>query len=241
MKILLSSIALVLLAGCASTSNQTQTSRIFEENNKILNDSLADSTSCNSKLYNSSAGQIVIEQVLFLRSTSKNKYELMQSKKKLNSEQKAALQSFLQGLPECRQLRLAGLNRVDPILAIPYNNYASKIDAIILALLDGKFTIGDANIAKDKAMTEAMNETAAAENQYRQRLQAMENEEIARRQRAAAIMMPYLMQQNAINAQNQQNLYNQQMQNIRANTPVLTPPVTTNCQAIGNQINCVSR
>jgi hypothetical protein len=34
-----------------------------------------------------------------------------------------------------------------------------------------------------------------------------------------------MMQQNAINAQNQQNFYNQQMPNIRRNTPTYMLPI----------------
>lgn len=165
----------------------------------------------------------------------------MSSKEKLNSSQREALKTFLSEVSQCRQIHTSGFSRVDVGVAAALNQYYIKIDAVYLALLSGQFTIGDANIAKEKAAQEYQNAYNAAESQYTQRIQAMYNDEYAQRQRAAAVLLPLMMQQNAINAQNQQNFYNQQMQNIRANTPVYTPPIQTTCQAVGNQIVCNSR
>jgi hypothetical protein len=246
MKSAFAALALVLLAGCAANSdqtqsNQTQAGRMADENRKLLADANATGNACAAALARTEEGKVVSDQILFGGATSQNKFELMSSKAKLNQIQKEALRTYLKGVPECRQPLSSAWARVDPAFAGASARYYSKMDAIYLALLDGKFTIGDANRAKDKAGQEQTTELSAADAQYMQKLQAMENDEYARRQRAAAIMLPYLMQQNAINAQNQQNLYNQQMRNIRNNTPVYVQPVNTTCQAVGNQINCISR
>jgi hypothetical protein len=241
MKSIFACLVLILLAGCATNSNQTQASRLNDSNNKLLEEARATADACSSALNQTEAGKIVINQIIFESSTSSNKFELMSSQAKLNQIQKDALKSYLTRVTQCRQPLLAATGRVDPGFLGVGNRYFSKIDAIYLALLDDKFTIGDANRAKDKAVQEQASEHSAANAQYVQRLQAMDNNEYAQRQRAAAIMLPFMMQQNAINAQNQQNLYNQQMQNIRSNTPVYMPPVNTTCQAVGNQINCISR
>ena len=241
MKSIFASLVLIFLAGCATNSNQTQAWHLNDSNKKLLEGARVAGSACGSALDQTEAGKIVINQILFDTPTSSNKFELMSSQAKLNQIQKDALKSYLTRVPECRQPLLAAYSRVDPVLAGVANRYYSKMDAIYLALLDDKFTIGDANRAKDKAIQERDSEFSAANAQYVQRLQAMDNDEYAQRQRNAAIMLPLLMQQNAINAQNQQNFYNQQMQNIRSNTPVYVPPVNTTCQAVGNQINCISR
>lgn len=241
MKSIFATLLLVLMAGCATNSNQTQAWRLNDSNNKLLEEARATANACSSALNQTEAGKIVINQILFESPTSSNKFELMSSKARLNQIQKDTLKSYLTRVQECRQPRLEASSRVDPAFTSVGNRYYSKIDAIYLALLDDKFTIGDANIAKDKALQEQASEYSAANAQYVRRLQAMDNEEYAQRQRNAAILLPYMMQQNAINAQNQQNFYNQQMQNIRSNTPVYMPPINTTCQAVGNQINCISR
>lgn len=177
----------------------------------------------------------------------------MSSKAKLNSTQKDALKSYLNGVSECRQPRLAASSRVDPALVGVGNRYYNKLDAIYLALLDGKFTIGDANRAKEKANQEQASEFLAANAQYVQRLQAMDNDEFAREQRNREIYFSSMSQQRAINAQNQQNFYNQQMENIRSNAQNwqnsynqqmlnnrINAPVNTTCRAMGNQIFCQS-
>jgi hypothetical protein len=240
MKSIFAGLVLILLAGCATNSNQTQAGRLDDENRKLIEAARATATACAEALDQSEAGKVVTTQILFVSPTSSNKFELMSSKSKLNQVQKEALKTFLKSVPECRQPLLSAYSRIDPAFAGFTARFYSKMDAIYLALLDDKFTIGDANIAKDKASQERGTEFAAANAQYVQRLQAMDNDEYAQRQRAAAIMMPLLMQQNAINAQNQQNFYNQQMQNIRRSTPTYMQPVNTTCQAIGNQINCTS-
>ena len=240
MKSIFAGLVLILLAGCATNSNQTQAGRLADENRKLIDDAKAAGQACSSTLYQTEAGKIVINQILYVDQTSPNKFDLMSSKAKLNQIQKDALKSFLPRVEECRQIYKVAWSKVNADFTGVFNRYDSKIDAIFLALLDDKFTIGDANRAKDKATQERVAEFSAANAQYVQRLQAMDNDEYAQRQRAAAIMLPLLMQQNAINAQNQQNFYNQQMQNIRNNTPRYVPPVNTTCQAIGNQINCTS-
>jgi hypothetical protein len=241
MKSIFAGLVLIFLVGCATNSNQTQAGRLADENRKLLDEAGATANACADALDQTEAGRVVSNQILFVSPTSSNKFELMSSKSKLNQLQKEALKTYLKGVPECRQPLLSAWSRVDPAFAGVSGRLYSKLDAIYLALLDDKFTIGDANIALDKAIQERGTEFSGADAQYAQRLQAMDNDEYAQRQRAAAIMMPLLMQQNAINAQNQQNFYNQQMQNIRNNTPRYVPPVNTTCQAIGNQINCISR
>lgn len=236
MKSIFAGLIMIFLAGCATNIYQTQAGRLNDENNKITDEAKAIASACSSALYQTEAGKIVSSQIIYTDSTSSNKFELMLSKAKLNSAQKDALKTYLTRVSECRQPRLAAASRVDPAFTGVGNRYYSKLDAIYLALLDDKFTIGDANRAKDKAFQEQESEFSAATAQYVQRLKAMDNKESSQRQRNAAIMM----QLNAINAQNQQNFYNQQMQNIRNNTPRYVPPVNTTCQAFGNQINCSS-
>jgi len=218
MKSIFGCIALCFLVGCAT-----------QQSAGILKESEAASAACSKTLSETDAGRIVYGEIISFNQSSPNRYELMSSKSKLSSEQKNALRTFLQGISQCRQLSLDGYMKVDMRLANASAMYSNKMDAVYLALLDDKFTIGDANVAHAKATQEANNDFAA-----------IQADDVARRQRNAAIMMPLLMQQNAINAQNQQNFYNQQMLNIRRNTPTYRPPVNTRCQAFGNQINCTS-
>ena len=241
MKSIFAGLFLILLAGCATNSNRTQAGQIADQNRKILADATVAGDACSDTLKQTEAAKIVISQILFVNQTSPNKFELMSSKAKINQAQKEALKTFLTQASTCRQPGISASSRIDAAYVGVINRYYSKMDTIYLALLDDKFTIGDANRAKDKAIQERATEFATADAQYIQKLQAMDNDEYAQRQRTAAILLPYMMQQNAINSQNQQNLYNQQMQNIRVNTPVYIQPVTTTCQAVGNQVICNSR
>ncbi len=236
---ILTILAVIALAGCAGP--QTQAQREFEANKKIMSEANAAANACYEALTNTDAGKIVSNQVTFAKTDSPNRYELMASKAKLNDDQKAALRTFLEGVPKCRQIYMSAINRVSATMTAATSLYNAKIDAIYIALLNGDFTIGDANVAKDKAVNDRINDFNSAWAADKQRFEAMDNAEYAQRQRAAAIMMPYLMQQQAIQAQQQQNMYNQQMLQIQRNAPVYTPPINTTCTAIGNQIHCASR
>ncbi len=73
--------------------------------------------------------------------------------------------------------------------------YYAEIDTIYLAILKDDFTIGDTNLTRNKAINESakdLDNTWAAD---KQRIESMNNNEFAKRKQAAAIMMPYLMQQ----------------------------------------------
>lgn len=214
MKSIFGCITLCFLVGCAT-----------QQSASILKESEAASATCNKTLSETDAGRIVYGEIIAFNPSSPNKYELMSSKSRLTFEQKNALKTFLQGVSQCRQLAMEGYAKVDLRLANINAMYSNKMDAVYLALLDDKFTIGDANVAYAKATQEAKNDLAI-----------VQADDEARRQRAAAILLPYMLQQNAINAQNQQNLYNQQIRNIRSSTPI-----NTTCQAVGNQIQCISR
>lgn len=232
-------IAITALTGCAT--NQTPTQRLEAGHRKTFDDTLSVTKECNEKLLKTDAGVIVGNQIVVLSPTLINKYDLMTSKAKLTSTQISALKTFLSEVSQCRQIHISGFSSIDAELANALILYYSKLDAIYLALLNDKFTIGDANVAKEKAWQEYQAADNVARVRYKESIQAMYNDEYGQRQRAAAVLLPLMMQQNAINAQNQQNLYNQQMQNIRSSTPAYTPPVQTTCQAVGNQIICNSR
>ena len=232
-------LSLLVMAGCAG--NQTQAQREFANTKKIMDETIAASNTCGLEISNSDNSKLVLKDILFATPTSPNRMELMASNIKLTESQKAALKIYIADADRCRQIYISGLNRVSMNMSAAQRTYYAKIDAIYLAMLKGDFTIGDANVARNKAMNERNTDFDNAWAADKQRLETMDNNEYAQRQQAAAIMMPYLMQQQAIQSQQQQNLYNQQMQQIQRNTPVYTPPINTTCTAVGNQLNCTSR
>lgn len=240
-KLLLTVIAIstLILTGCAV--NQTQAQRESENMKKIGAETQVLEKACNDEINSLDSSKVVFSQILVQRASSPNKFDLMASKDKLNEFQKSALKEFIASNEKCREIKISGLSKISVNLVAAFRTYYAKNDAIFLALLKGDFTIGDANVAKEKAYNELTIDINQASTADQQRLDAMHNNEINQRQQAAAIMLPYLMQQQAIQAQQQQNIYNQQMQQIQRNTPVYRPPVNTTCTAIGNQINCTSQ
>jgi hypothetical protein len=172
---------------------------------------------------------LVKEQVSYLDDTASNKIALMSINKKISDSEATALKKVIAGYSECRQIRL------NTDLGTPFYTstleFYTQLEILYAKLLNKQITIGEFNQQKSQLHSQAMAKASEDLTNYRNSLAAAHNEEVAQRQRTAAIMLPYLAQQQAIQ---QQNMYNQQML-LRQQQPV-----NTNCIQFGNQINCSS-
>ena len=242
-------LIVVLLAALSLSGCQTNMSQAAIEFDNLKNGFAkvrAEITSCVDSVYATDAGKVVASQIMFAKPESPNKYDLLTNNSKLNDAQKKSLKEYLALNQKCREISLNGVSALHGGIANNQRIYYAKIDAIYVALLNGDFTIADANKAKEKAIDEGRSMDQAIQAQDRQRWQAMDAQENADRSARAAILLPMLMQQQQIQAQQQQNMYNQQMNQINNNRPVYvppayTPPVNTTCTTFGNQVQCTSR
>jgi hypothetical protein len=247
--VLIKSIALIIaamsLSGCQT--NMSQAGIEFDNLKNSFAKVRGETDVCFESVYaTTDAGKVVASQIMFAKQESPNKFDLLTNNSKLNDAQKSSLKEFLAVSQRCRDILLRGISSFHGAHANNQRLYYSKLDAIYVALLNGDFTVADANKAKEKAISELQSMAQDIHNQDRQRWQAMDAQENADRSARAAILLPMLMQQQQIQAQQQQNMYNQQMNQINSNRPVYvppayTPPVTTNCTTFGNQVQCTSR
>jgi hypothetical protein len=166
--------------------------------------------------------------------------EMMASDLKLTDSQKAAHKIYIANAIRCREIYMAGLNQVSMNMSAAQRSYYAKIDAIYIAMLTGMFTIGTANVARNKALSERVTDFDNAWATDKRRLFIMDDNEYAQRQQSAAIRLPDLMQQQVIQAQQVQHLYNQKILKILRNTPTYNLPMHTVCSAVDNHINCTS-
>jgi hypothetical protein len=110
---------------------------------------------------------------------------------------------------------------------------------ITLSLVQRKMTWGQAAQAREAARAEFQQKLSLANEQYLTELRAENQEELAQRRAAAALMLGYMQNQQIAaqqQAANQQQLYNQQ---LLLNS--LNRPVSTSCFASGSMINCTSQ
>lgn len=242
-------LIVVLLAALSLSGCQTNMSQAGIEVDNLKNGFAkvrAETTACVDSVNSTDAGKVIASQIMFTAPESPNKYDLLTNNSKLNDSQKNSLKEYLALNQKCREISLRGVSGLHGAYANNQRLYYSKLDAIYVALLNGDFTVADANKAKEKAMNEGRSLDQAVNDQDRQRWQAMDAQENADRSARAAILLPMLMQQQQIQAQQNQNMYNQQMNQINNNRPVYvppayTPPVNTTCTTFGNQVQCTSR
>lgn len=182
--------------------------------------------------------KIVDEQVIYQNPDSPSKLNLMASNAKITEPQKKALLTYLGAVRPCRTAAISDLKSL-PTLAVLHENYQGDMDILYSKLISKKITIGEANQQTAQIFAKLkVDYTAATQNinnqyssQINQELQARQQEESQRR----AIAAQYMMNQQAIQAQ--QNIANQQNLQNQMN---LNKPVTTNCNRVGNQVNCTS-
>jgi hypothetical protein len=206
------------------TQAQMERDRVGEK----VKDAFAKSAECAKSLSETDENfQKVSKEILYASDTSPYKLELMASKKRLSSAEKAIFTKAVQGGLKCREIMLQGLNGTPLYTVITVQN--NRLDGIYLKLITGEYTVGDANQAKSKAVELVREEIRAAQNNFNSNLQSAHNQEVAARQTDSQRMHEYLMQQQRIQAQ--QDMQRSQ-QNILLNPPVPSPapmPTRTNC------------
>jgi hypothetical protein len=182
--------------------------------------------------------QLVDSQIIVRKEDSVNKMELLSSTSKVNEKQKKAILSVYKVVQECRKNLKDGL-RGYPTLLSAVNTRFGGTDITTANLVSKKITIGEANQELAKIFSVyiseynsfAANIDTQYNNQRNQEVQSAKAEEMQRR----AIASQYLMNQQAINAQ--QNIANQQrLQNQLNNNRI----INTNCNRMGNSVNCTS-
>jgi len=226
---------MLALAGCQNmTAAQQQTNTMNEK----IAAGQQEHQACFKRVtsQNANAHAIVTDHVTFLDSRAANKVTLMSSNKKINDTQSVALRKMIESANECRWVLLSALQG-SPLFQ-PFFDYLNSIDALYGQLLNKELTIGQFNTQKIQLQSQRMSNIESAMSRYHSAMADAHNQEVEQRQRAAAIMLPYLAQQQALQ---QQNMYNQQMLMLQQQqNMMLNQPVNTNCTQFGNQINCRS-
>lgn len=186
---------------------------------------------CNNEIKNSDLAVRMRETILVDNDTSTNKFSLLMNKNKLSAEQFEFVKDAIPVLSKCRPVLIEEQgNTPFQIVTLKYYN---SMDEIYLKLLKGEITIGEANEAKLKALSQHRIDWTNASNELQANLRTMHDSEMAGKRQAAATLQQQQFQR--------QMMYQQQMQNVFNNRPPVTPTVTTNCTTLGNQINCTSR
>jgi hypothetical protein len=207
----------------AEAENERINGRLIYANNKF--------NSCNNDIKNSAIAIRMRETILVDNDSSANKFSLLMNKNKLSTEQFEFVKDALPILSKCRQVVIEEQDNTPfQIVTLKYYN---SMDEIYLKLLKGEITIGEANEAKLKALSQHKIDWTNVSNELQASLRTRHDSEMAEKRQAAATLQQQQFQR--------QMMYQQQMQNVFNNRPPITPTVTTNCTTLGNQINCTSR
>jgi len=229
----------IAISGCQTNPHPTQAHFERDRISQQLSTSLAESQICLDKAKENETVRRYFAEIMYYNDESANKHSLITNPLLPTQDQIEVIKGALPHLTKCRS------SAVDGTIGTPYQVAILKLfnamDAIYIKLLKTEISIGAANEGKSRAIAEHKMDWATATTEVNNRINNMYNTEMEGRRQAAAAMMPYLLQQHQ-NYQNQQQLmYQQQLQSILNSRPAITPPSRTNCTRYGNQIDCVTR
>lgn len=215
-------VAMFLLLGCATRAEQQYA--LFQQS---ITDASSKYQFCRDNMKLNQTIKYVYENFIIEEDNSSNKYQLLSSTQKINEEIKSYLISFINENNKCRKVAIDNLSKAHPSFVTVITDSDRLTDNLFGRLLSGEINIGEFNRLLQEARSSFEKEWKVVANKIDSAFTNDHNLEIANWQRAAAALQNLSIQQQQIN-QNQM-LYNN-----------LSRPRTTNCNMIGNYVNCTS-
>lgn len=219
---LLTLISLIANAGSAQDDYDNYVARFSEYGSA--------SKQCYERINSKDAGKTVAKEILFSDMNASNKITLSIDPNKLSESQKEVLKEYLSDNQMCRSNAREFIARLPAVFGNLFSSYWQEMDNVYIKLLTSSITIGEGNIKKAELLTKLNSDTSQANSDYIRALNDRNSSDADRRQRAAAILVPYL-----------QNNKPYQLPMPQVQQPVIRPPVNTNCTTYGNQTNCTSQ
>ena len=127
----------------------------------------------------------------------------------------------------CRKQILENLAKVHPDFTALMAKKFAEADENLVYIMKNDMTLGEANEVTNKRLSDLQSEWNSVAKNIAQQLESANQSELLNRQRAAAAMQQWSYQQQLL-------LQNQQLINS------VNRPIMTNCNYIGNSINCLS-
>ena len=208
----------LLLAGCIGVAGcATQAERQAESMDTILQNAQQAEQSCLAEVKTDPVVNNVLTY-LVIDEDDPNKLVKLSDNRYVDTNISDSLIYAQQRVGPCRSLAKSAYGEAHPALAEVASATFAAQDRILLALINGQATFGEANQALlevDRLSHQAWNETTGM---IQQQLASAHAQEMQQRQAAALALQQYSLQQQLINNMNR--------------------PTTTHCNAFGNTLNC---
>jgi hypothetical protein len=203
--------------GCAS--RDTSANQYSARLNALLSDSVSKGQACLKVVEDTQEAKYVRANIAYNDPDAQNKFELLGSAKKVTSEDKKMLTTFLANRQPCFNESIKSLRAIYP----PFSNIQAatmqRSDSIYAKLMSGSIAIGEANQALQENLSTYRKEWSAETTALNIRIQNDHNAEVQDRNSRTMII------------QNMLNSYG---------SPYKSPSMT-NCQQIGNSLNCLTQ
>lgn len=213
-------ITLLIITGCATQSELRR-----DAMQKALDDAVKKQKVCRDQMKSVPSVIYTFNYIVVENDSSANKFALLTSKEKLNKEMQQHLIGFMNENSKCRILVIENASKIHAALLVPILESQRRIDNLYAKLLSNETTIGEFNQSLQDARSQFDREWSSAMASINKELAENHSYEIQNRQRAALIMQNWSAQQ--------QQLYQNQMLYNNLNRPKYT-----NCNVLGNTVNC---
>ena len=215
------------LFACAPQQRQSQQyqsspsiSDAQRQNNLYMaafNQAARNSDKCLAQVGQSEDAQLIYKEVLFEKTNSPNKLELMGSKRLISPKQANALKKWLADVDKCRHQRLLDVASI-PYMAEVFKARDIKMDILYSKLLSKSITIGEANQNRLQIIQETDTSMSEAKQKLAKYIGDKHNNEVSQniqRQTLEAQQRAADAAANAAAYQQQQQLFNNAQQLLR--------------------------
>jgi hypothetical protein len=202
-----------LLSACATAAQQE-----IQRQNTILNDMKPSLDAC-SKAINDDPSYDQLRMKMRIGNEDAS-LQMLADKSKTTPQEIALLYKLYGAYQGCRKIILEAAAKAAPMRQVALIEIFTASDKIWADHVSGKTTWGEFNQARDAAKAAGAEKLQEAEAKINAGLQQSHQAEMAQRQRAADAMSAWSAQQQAIQAANR--------------------PRTTNCNVMGNTVDCTT-
>lgn len=228
MKTLITILLISLISLACAMPTQTEVNARRKSN--YMTDSVNRYQSCITVIESKAENNAIYDRVVVKSKDATNRFDLLASSENLPENLKSDYFRFIKELAECRKTLIKEMYEVEFEFGQVSEQTTNEQQALELQLILKEKNIGQFNRAIEEVRSSAAAKFNTAIQIANQRLANMHNNELIQRKIAA---------QNAFNNYiKQESLRQQYIQNQILNSPRKNAPSTTNCQVIGNTLNC---
>lgn len=237
-KLLISAILITMLVGCElMPTRKTAAQTKLENDNRLMEIANKENEACMDAM-DKNALDYVANNIRYIEGITKNKYELMQSTRFFDENDKDFLIKFLNEISACGNTYIDRYSKVDGRFAANFRNFVNNRDQVYFDFMQKKINVMQLNAAIESLITQGMEQEQAIIVKKNKEIENAHYKEVDRNLEAYKADQQVAAAR-AANAPPTTN-WGQVYIDLAKKTQERNKTTFTNCNVYGNSVNCTS-